>query len=358
MPKPKPIFDKQKAIETVAKGRRSRWIVRRGGKSKGFYYEDASGKRVTDEATLERIKALVIPPAWTHVRINPSAGGRLQCVGIDTTGRVQYRYHATFSQKQQRKKFAKIEKFGDVLPQFKAITTEHLCLEGLPREKVLACVMRLINSLYFRVGTEKSETHYKTYGVTTLLKKHLVIGRKGKLEFNFVGKSHVEHRKVLVDEELASVIKEISSLKSGRRLFRYLDETTGKPRPVTPSQVNSYLKSATAPEYSAKDLRTWAGTLLTAIYLAEMGPAETDAETKKNIVAAVRRVAHDLGNTPAVCRSSYIHPAVISAYEKGLTIAEFRPRNSRSIRRAQADLDPEERALIQLLRGSSNGSSR
>ena len=348
MAKPKPIFDKAKARATIEKGRRAKWIMRRGSKGRGFYYTDAAGKKITDEATLERIKALVIPPAWSHVRISPAQGSPVQAVGMDTTGRIQYLYHSKFSEKQQRKKFAKIEKFGEYLPQFRKVTNDDISLDGFPKEKVLAVMMRLINSLYIRVGTEKSARHYRTYGITTLQNKHLEIKRGGQLVFDFVGKSHIKHRKVLVDEELAAVMKDLKQLGVARKLFHYLDEN-GKPRAIKPADINSYIKTATAPEFSSKDFRTWGGTLLAAIELAEIGTAETERDIKKNIVKIVKNVAEELGNTPTVCRASYIHPVVLSAYESGVTIDEFRPKKGRRIRRVEGDYEPEEKALLRLL---------
>ena len=343
------VFDPAVTKATTVKGRRSKWWERKGGKASGFRYVDCHGEPITDPETLERIKLLVIPPAWKHVRICPSPNGRLQVVGMDTRGRIQYRYHPTFARKQERKKFERVEIFGKFLPNLRQATSEHLSLDGLPKEKVLAVVLRLINSLYFRVGTELSEKHYRTYGITTLTKAHLSIKPKGKLVFDFVGKSHVQHRKVLVDDELASVIKEISELPRGRRLFRYVDHQRKK-RAVTPADVNRYLRSVTDPQFSSKDLRTWGGTLLAATALAEIGKPETEAEAKKNIVAAVRSVADELGNTPAVCRSSYIHPAVLDSYAAGNTLDQFTPRKKRRIKKIESGLEPEEEALLKLLK--------
>ncbi len=325
-----------------------------GKTPRGFYYLDKNNERITSDEHITRIKALVIPPAWRDVRINPFAGGKIQALGTDLTGRKQYIYHPTFVRKQQQKKFARIERFGEFLPNIKQLTNEHIALKGLPREKVLAVVLRLINSLYFRVGTDMSVDRYKTFGITTLQKRHLSIGRGGKLEFDFVGKSHVRHRKILVDAELAAVIRQMFELKRGRKLFRYLDEN-GKPRPVTPAQINRYLKDATDLQFSAKDFRTWGGSLLAAVKLAEIGPAETATAVKKNIVAAIKQVADELGNTPSVCRSSYIHPVVLDSYTAGVTINEYRPRKSRKIN-LMAALEPEERALLNLFRSSSSTS--
>jgi DNA topoisomerase-1 len=210
-------------------------------------------------------------------------------------------------------------------------------------------VMRLINSLYFRVGTELSEKHYKTYGVTTLKKSHLTIGKKGRLEFNFVGKSHVQHRKVLVDEGLSAVVAQLFAIKRGKRLFRYID-VDGKVRTITPAEINRYLKNATTPEFSAKDFRTWGGTLMAATELAEIGKTEAEKEIDKNIVKAVKKVAEVLGNTPSVCRGSYIHPLILESYRNGVTIEEFRPRRARVLKSIQTDIDPEERALLKMFK--------
>jgi DNA topoisomerase-1 len=349
----KPIFDVQKAKQTIEKGRRANWWQRRGTKSKGFHYVDAKGRRITDEESLERINQLVLPPAWRYVRISPHAGSSLQAVGMDTRGRVQYRYHTKFSEKQQRKKFSKIVEFGRQLPRLRSVTNEHIALEGFPREKVLAVMMRLINSLYMRVGTEKSVRHYRTYGITTLANRHLTIKRGGVLVFDFVGKSHIKHRKVMVDEELASVMKDLKALGGAGKLFHYLDEE-GKARPVSPAEINRYIKEATAPEFSAKDFRTWGGTLLAAVCLAELGKPEDEKDVKKNIVRAVKEVSDQLGNTPTVCRGSYVHPDVIKHYESGFTIDDFRPRSVRRIRRIETDYDPEEKALLRML--DLNGS--
>ncbi|MEP7074494.1 MAG: DNA topoisomerase IB [Acidobacteriota bacterium] len=346
---PQPLFDIQKAKAAIERGRRAKWWIRKGSPKRGFAYLDISGKKLTDADQLERIRLLVIPPAWKFVRIAPSAASRIQAVGMDTTGRVQYIYDPKFADRQQRKKFSKIEKFGEFLPSLREITNEHIALEGFPKEKVLAVVMRLINSLYFRVGTEKSARHYKTYGITTLKKNHLSIGRKGELIFEYVGKSHIKHRKVIVDADLATLMKDLRDLGRARKLFHYLD-IEGKPRAVTPRDVNEYLKNATAPEFSAKDFRTWGGTLLAAIELAQIGKTEEASLAKKNVVKAIKSVAEQLGNTPAVCRGSYVHPAVLSAYDAGITLDEFRPRKSRPIKRIENEDSIEEAALIKLMK--------
>ena len=342
-----PIFDISRARQRIETGKRAKWLQRKGTKAKNVKYSTTSGERITDENQLTRIKSLVIPPAWKFVRINPSASGKIQAIGIDKTGRIQYIYHSKFAEKQQRKKFAKIEKFGEFLPNLRKVTNEHLALEGFPREKVLAIMTRLINSLYIRVGTEKSVKHYKTYGITTLQNRHLEIGKNGELVFSFVGKHHIKHRKVLVDEELAALMKDLKSLGGARKLFHYLD-AENQPRPIKPNDINQYLKTATAPEYSAKDFRTWGGTLLAAIELAEIGGCDDEKVLKKNILKAVKKVSEQLGNTPTVCRGSYIHPTVIKSYEKGVTLEEFTEKKKRRIKRVNSEYEPEERALMKL----------
>jgi DNA topoisomerase-1 len=345
----KVLFDAKAARAAIERGRRARWWRRKGGKASGFHYVDAAGTRIIDEASLERIRALVIPPAWKHVRISPAQSSAIQAVGMDTTGRIQYKYNPKFAEKQQRKKFGKLIQFGEHLPRLRKLTNEHIQLDGYPREKVLAVMLRLINSLYIRVGTEKSVKHYRTYGITTLKNKHLSFGRKGELIFDFVGKSHVQHRKVLVDKELAALMKEIKDLGRAGKLFHYVDDE-GKTHSIKPSDINRYLKEATAPEFSAKDFRTWGGTLLSAVALAELGPPENETHCKKCTINAVKAVAEQLGNTPSVCRSSYIHPAVLRAYERGVTIEHFTPRRKRLARRLEADHEPEEKALLNLLK--------
>ena len=212
-------------------------------------------------------------------------------------------------------------------------------------------MMRLINSLYIRLGSEKSVRRYKTFGITTLQNRHLTTDRRGRLVFEFVGKSHIRHRKILVDKDLARVMNELKA-RQAKKLFHYVAED-GSIRAVTPAEVNAYLKAATGPEFSSKDFRTWGATLLAALELAELGPTDEDREQKHRLALAIKHVAEQLGNTPTVCRSSYIHPKVIDAYCDGRTIAEFEPKKRRHIRMSQAEWEPGELALLELL---SNGN--
>jgi DNA topoisomerase-1 len=339
------------AVSIVERGARSRWWRRRGSKRRGFLYEDAAGRAIKDEAVIERIQSLVIPPAWAHVRISPSQRSRLQAIGIDTKGRVQYLYHAQYIARQQQKKYEKIIRFGEHLPSLRRRTNEDIERSDLSRERVLAAVVRLINDLYFRVGSELSVKRYRTYGVTTLRNRHLEIKRGGRLIFSFVGKHHIRHRRIVVDEDLATLMADIKAL-GGSKLFNYIGED-GKVRPVRPREVNDYIKAATAPEFSAKDFRTWGGTLNAAIELAELGRAEDERAAKRNLVQAVKHVAERLGNTPTVCRACYIHPTVMDAYLKGITLEEFHRRVERSIKRIQPEYEVEEVALLKLLKNGN-----
>ncbi len=329
------------------KSRRAKWWRRDGTMRRGFTYFTHDGKKISDSVSLERIQLLVIPPAWQHVRISPSAGGRLQAVGIDTRGRIQYIYHAKFADAQQQKKFKRIEKFGEHLPNLRRVTNEHISLKGFPAEKVLAIMVRLINSLYIRMGTDKSVNHFRTYGITTLRNRHVTVHSKGRVTFQFVGKSHIKHRKVLVDPHLASLIGRLTGFGRGGKLFQYTNGD-GTIHAVRPSQINEYIKSITAPEFSAKDFRTWGASLLAATELAEIGTANDEKELQKNIVKAVKKVSAELGNTPSVCRKSYIHPIILKAYTKGLVLDSFTPRRFRQAKEIESELVPEEVSLLKL----------
>ncbi len=329
--------------------KREKWWRRRGSKEKGFWYATPEGNRIAAVKHLERIASLVIPPAWRHVRISPYPTGKVQAIGYDAAGRMQYLYHEQFAERQQRKKFSKVADFGKALPELRARTNRDMALEGFPRERVLAIIVRLVNDLYFRVGSEKSVKQYKTFGITTLRNRHLKIFRGGKLLFNFIGKHHIRQRRVLVDDELASTLKELKVI-GGSHLFNYLDEE-GRGHPIGAREVNQYIKSITQDKFSAKDFRTWGGSLLAAVELADMGHERDPKHIKRNVVEVVKRVSERLGNTPAICRESYIHPKVISRYEKGITLEDFRKKHERRIRKIQPDYESEELALLKLLEG-------
>lgn len=349
MAKKKKLFDVKKAKERIKKGKREGWWRRKGSKSRGFKYFNKNNQQIKDEKKIERIESLVIPPAWKYVRISPSPRSNLQAVGMDTSGRVQYLYSEAYRKKREREKYRKIERFGEHLPNLRKVTNEHIKLEGMPREKVLAVMTRLVNSLYMRMGSKTSVKKYRTYGITTLQNKHLKIGRKGKLTFDFVGKHKIRQRKILVDKDLAQVMKDLKNLGGARKLFEYVDEN-GKTRRVKARELNEYLKDITAPEFSAKDFRTWGGTLLAALELAEIGAPDDEKVLEKNVVKAVKKVADQLGNTPTVCRKSYVHPKVFKSYENGITLEEFTPKSRRKIKQIEADYEPEEKALIKLFK--------
>jgi len=338
-----------KARSTIEKGRRRGWWLRKGTMRSGFHYIAADGRKISNESQLDRIKSLVIPPAWKYVRISTGAGSPIQAVGMDTSGRVQYLYNQKFAEKKQRQKFGRLERFGEYLPKLREVTNSDLALEGFPKAKVLAVMMRLINSLYIRVGSEKSVKKYKTFGITTLQNRHLTIRPKGELIFEFVGKSHVQQRKILVDADLAAVMTKLKEIGRARKLFNYIDGE-GNIHPVKPAEINAYIKAATDADFSAKDFRTWAGTLLAATELARIGPGNDEKSIKTNLVKAIKNVAEQLGNTPTVCRSSYIHPKVISFYSSGKTLEQFEDQRSRRIRKLKSEFEPEEEALLRMLK--------
>ncbi len=317
------------------------------GSSGRFRYVDARGNRITDEDKLERIRALVIPPAWKDVWISPSAGAKLQATGVDAAGRRQYLYHANFRAQQEQAKFDKLIRFAERLPELRAATSEHMDHDTLDRLRVSAIATRLINAGWFRVGSERYAKESHTYGITTLRKKHVQVRGK-RIAFNFIAKHRTVVRTTLVDEELADQMKALLALPGGRRLFRY--EWDGGVCSLTGARLNDYVREYLGDEFTAKDFRTWGGTLIAAIAFAEQGPPESEKDAKKVIPAVMRRVGQELGNTPAVARSSYVSPAVIDQYLDGRTIEDFRPRHLRVVGARQIDLDPEEVALLSLLR--------
>jgi DNA topoisomerase I len=317
------------------------------GSSGRFRYVDARGNAIRDEEKLERIRALVIPPAWKDVWISSSPGSKLQATGVDAAGRRQYLYHANFRAQQEQAKFDRLIRFAERLPGLRAAASEHLDHETLDRLRVSAVAIRLINAGWFRVGSERYAKESHTYGVTTLRKTHVHVRGK-RIAFDFIGKHRTVVRTTLVDEELADNVKALLALRGGRRLFRY--EWDGGICSLTGARLNDYVREYMGDEFTAKDFRTWGGTLIAAIAFAEQGPPETETAAKKVIPAVMRRVGKELGNTPAVARSSYVSPAVIDQYLDGRTIEDFRPRHLRVVRARNIDLDPEEQALLSLLR--------
>jgi DNA topoisomerase I len=327
-------------------------MARKGGwkrvGSRGrFHYVDARGNRVTDEDKLERIQSLVIPPAWKDVWISPCATAKLQATGVDAAGRTQYLYHANFRAQQEQLKFDRLILFAERLPDLRAAMSEHMDNDALDRERVSAIATRLINRGWFRVGTERYAKESRTFGITTLRKGHVRV-RGHRIAFHFRGKHRAVIRTTLVDAELAESMKELIALPGGVRLFRY--EWEGGVCSLTGARLNEYVREYLGGEFTAKDFRTWGGTLIAAIALAERGTAETETKAKRAVTAVMRRVGEELGNTPAVARSSYVSPAVIEQYLDGRTIEDFRPRHLRVVGARDLGLDLEEQALLSLLR--------
>lgn len=325
--------------------RRGGWT--RVGSRKHFRYEDARGNRITDPVQLERIESLVIPPAWKDVWITPRSGARLQATGVDAAGRRQYLYHPEFRARQEQAKYDKLIRFAEKLPALRAAMSEHLDGEEYSSEWTSAVAVRLINLGWFRVGSERYAKKYRTFGITTLNKNHANV-RGSRVAFRYRGKRRLLVHTAVADEELAGAIKALLELPGGRRLFRYV--TDGERFNLSARKLNEYIDEHMGEEFSAKDFRTWGGTLTAAIAFAEHGIPETETEAKRVIAATMRSVGEKLGNTAAVARSSYVSPAVIEQYLDGRTIDDFRPRHLRVVGARDTGLDREEQALLSLLR--------
>jgi DNA topoisomerase-1 len=324
----------------------------RKGRKGAFTYYDQAGKRITDPAKIERIDKLAIPPAWRKVEISPSSRAKLQATGYDKAGRKQYLYHVDFRAKQEQAKYDKLIRFAERLPDLRAALAADLDKDGLDRDRVAAIALRLINLGWFRVGNERYAKESRTYGVTTLTRRHVTV-RKNRVSLAFRGKHNIQVRTTLVDDELAAAMRDLLAVQKGGRVFRYLQED-GTLANLTSRHLNEYVKQHMGPEFSAKDFRTWGGTLLAAIGFAERaqreGFPETPTDERRSIAAVMRGVAQQLGNTPAVCRASYVSPAVIDQYLDGRTIEDFRPRHLRIVGAREVTLDREEIALLSLLR--------
>jgi DNA topoisomerase IB len=297
--------------------RRGGW--RREGSRRRFRYVDSHGNRIDDPDRLERVEALRIPPAWREVWISPNPGAKLQATGVDSAGRRQYLYHPKFRAAQEHAKFEKLIRFGERLPTLREAMAEHMEAERLEPERVSAVAVRLVNLSWFRIGSDRYATVSRTYGITTLRKRHVSV-RGRRITFSFPGKGRAQVRRTLADEELAEEIRYLRGLDGGSRLFRY--RLNGGLCNLTGPRLNEYIGLHLGEDFTAKDFRTWGGTLLAAIGLAEHGPAETEAEAKRTLAAVMRSVADKLGNTPAVSRASYVSPAVVEQYLDGRTICE------------------------------------
>jgi DNA topoisomerase I len=320
---------------------------RRRGRKSAFRYEDSRGKRITDPAKLARIEALVIPPAWREVWISPRANAKLQAVGVDAAGRRQYLYHPEYRARQEQAKYDRLVLFAERLSALREAMSGHMEQDLLDREHVSAVALRLVDLGWLRVGGERYARESRTYGVTTLQKRHVTVRGK-RVRLCFRGKHGVQVRTTVVDEELAESVRALLALEGGGRLFRY--EWEGDLYNLTGKRLNDYVGIYLGEEFTAKDFRTWGGTLAAAVALAEADTPETEAEAKKTVAAVMRRVGERLGNTPAVARASYVSPAVVEQYLDGTTIDDFRPRHLRVVGARDIGLSREEQALLSLLR--------
>jgi DNA topoisomerase-1 len=286
-------------------------------KGEEFEYLDTKGKPIRDEQRLLRIKRLAIPPAWNDVRICPSPNGHIQATGRDARRRKQYRYHERWREIRDENKYDRLVNFGKALPKIRRRLKKDLALSGLPREKVLATIVQLLERSLIRVGNEEYARENKSFGLTTMQDRHVDV-RGSKLRFRFRGKSGRQHEVDVTDRRIARIVSKLQDLP-GQSLFQYLDDQ-GKVRDITSQDVNEYLREITGEDFTAKDFRTWAGTVLAAIALSAAGEFETKKQAKANIKNAIGAVAKILGNTPAVCRQCYIHPIVLETYLKGHSI--------------------------------------
>jgi DNA topoisomerase-1 len=300
--------------------------IRRVRTAGGFRYVDARGRRVTDAVTLARIRALAIPPAWEGVWICPKASGHIQATGRDARGRKQYRYHAAWTARRGDEKFGRMPAFGRALARVRDRVEADLARPGLPREKVLAAVVRLLDQTHLRVGNAEYRRDNGSFGLSTLLDRHVSFA-PGELRLRFRGKSGVWHERAVSDPRLARTVRACRDLP-GQHLFQYRDDG-GVARPVGSADVNGYIRAAAGGEFTAKDFRTWAGTVKAAARLAELPAPESRTAGERAVAGVVKAVAAELGNTPAVCRRSYIHPRVIAAYLDGSLAASRRADEQR-----------------------------
>lgn len=328
---------------------------RRVGSKKRFRYLDAAGNEITDETKLARIAALAIPPAWTDVWIAPTSRAKLQATGLDAAGRKQYLYHPDFRAAQEQAKYDKLIRFAERLPDLRVAMADHMALEGLPPERVSAIAVRLINLGWFRVGTDRYAKASRTFGITTLTKRHVTV-RGSRISFKYRGKHSIMLRSAIVDAELAAAMKELIAVP-GSRLFQYEGED-GAFHNLDSRRLNEYIRTHMGHEFTAKDFRTWGGTMTAAIELAEKGVQDSPTASKRAVADVMRRVGAKLGNTPAVARSSYVSPAVVEQYLDGRTVEDFRPRHLRVVGAREIGLNAEEQATLSLLRSWRIRSSR
>lgn len=320
--------------------------LRRKRVGKGFAYYTPQGELLKDQETLRRIRALAIPPAWTDVWICPQANGHLQATGRDSKGRKQYRYHVRWRSTRDENKYERLLDFGQLLPLIRKKTGQDLALPGLPRQKVLATVVRLLETTLIRVGNEEYARSNNSFGLTTMRDKHVKVNGS-KIHFRFRGKSGIKHDIDLTDKQLARTVKQCRDLP-GQELFQYLDEN-GEPQSISSTEVNDYLREITDNDFTAKDFRTWAGTVLATLALQEFNTFTSVTQAKRHVVRAIENVAARLGNTPSVCRKCYIHPAIIETYLEGNLLETLQQRAEQELSRKLHRLQPEEAAVLALL---------
>ena len=323
-------------------------IRRLGSKENGFFYRyPGTGETVREERVLARIEDLKVPPAWEDARIARSPSTKVQAVGYDSAGRLQYLYSVKYREHKEREKFERVLRFADALPRMRKTTSHHLRRKELGPEKVLAAMTRLMNAAYFRVGDERYAKKNRTYGIATLRRKHLRIDGD-TMAFEYSGKWGQIQRKVVTDRRLREVVEECVRLP-GYEVFKYLDEG-GEVRDVKARDLNAYVKQVMGDEFTPKDFRTWAGTLIAAVKLAELGPVAEPEHTDKNVLAAVDAVAERLGNTRDTARASYISPRVIDHYLEGSVVAYHAEHLEEVIIAEQGGLTEGEKALLDLLK--------
>ncbi len=313
---------------------------------KGFFYKDAKGATVTDPKVLDRIRRLAIPPAYRNVWICPKANGHLQATGRDDRGRKQYRYHPAFREVRDSVKFEHMADFAAALPTIRATVKQHMGLRGLPREKVLATVVYLLETTLIRVGNEGYAKDNKSYGLTTLRNPHVEI-EGSSLHFEFKGKSNKIWNLHVRDRRVAKIVRACQDLP-GQHLFQYVDQD-GERHSITSQDVNEYLHEITGQPITAKDFRTWAGTVLAALALSEFETFDTQASAKKNVRSAIEHVAARLGNTPTICRKCYVHPEVVKSYMSGELRLQVREEVEAELRDNLAYLSGEEAAVLAML---------
>ena len=322
-------------------------IIKRQKVGRGFSYLDPQGNRITDEAELERLKSLTIPPALTDVWLCHLPNGHLQATGRDAKRRKQYFYHPEWRKMRSQHKFNRMLLFGASLPLIRKTTTKHLRQRGLPREKVLAAVVQLLETTLIRVGNVQYAKQNSSFGLTTLRDRHVEISGN-KVEFEFQGKSGVEHQIELQDRQLAKVIKKCQEIP-GYEIFKYYDES-GDRQFVDSGDVNEYLQQITQQEFTAKDFRTWAGTLVTAEKLNDLGEFDSEKQAQKNVVQAIKSTAKRLGNRPATCRKYYVHPAIIQAYQDGKLLTLMSNADLNGTKSTAEELCPEEQVVLEIIK--------